>query len=655
MAKIFGYNGPSWLVQASQSSRESDTKALKRLLSPQGRLFMAIHSADCDGTIKFHFPKQRLPTFTQVMLSTVPGMRMARTWPQYEGTFKEEAGSMYGEHTMSKNDGHLHVSVFQYFCYWFAFYAIKGHANAVDAGAVAVGNSGFVGSSMKRAADALHLNRSRSNDKFISAYITLLREFLCEFLPRPVEAWPPHERASSTAVMNPYQVKSSSGLLLYSILLEFWLKDCEEKLPSGDQVSSKAMSRPRWSSSYEPPSEDLLEAIEEMTSYIYTYATSSGQKPAQGVHAWLPVCPVLYGPNELQGHTKSNVLQGPRLLGNFASMASQAYGRQIYRLLYRAFSSWPDQRTIKPLLRLFMCIIAPWQYVAKKSRNTGSSRESAGGLLKKTHVTELAHLVGFDGKQSKQDVAKYTKEWENHVLANLPMYLDLIPLFLKLSISRIGARGEPSVHDVIKIVQVFEQAPALVDLLQDVETSANKCYTSQPRRAEGNHAEIIPWVIDQANDWREFASASKGSGNQTQPRLFSLFSTSGPCAALCGNDIICISASILKPEAQEKLKKCLGSVLPLSSVQNINRHLEPAMVYPHEAENMKLPKNTWQDVKFRGDPLKIPRMTYEVKYLVDFMIYMSEKLNASLGLGRPVETSDAPENVIQEIAQKIRK
>ena len=49
-----------------QSPKDADARALLKLLSPSGILFTAMYNADADGATQFFFPKERLPTHTQV-------------------------------------------------------------------------------------------------------------------------------------------------------------------------------------------------------------------------------------------------------------------------------------------------------------------------------------------------------------------------------------------------------------------------------------------------------------------------------------------------------------------------------------------------------------------------------------------------------------
>ena len=56
-----------------QNGQESDAKALVGLLAPKGQLLRAIHAADLDSLIKFEFPLNRLPTYTQQLLRLEAG------------------------------------------------------------------------------------------------------------------------------------------------------------------------------------------------------------------------------------------------------------------------------------------------------------------------------------------------------------------------------------------------------------------------------------------------------------------------------------------------------------------------------------------------------------------------------------------------------
>lgn len=66
LKRIFGYDGSSWLSTVAKKGDKQEFDALVKLLSPSGKLFSAMRSADAEELIKFKFPLERLPTHTQV-------------------------------------------------------------------------------------------------------------------------------------------------------------------------------------------------------------------------------------------------------------------------------------------------------------------------------------------------------------------------------------------------------------------------------------------------------------------------------------------------------------------------------------------------------------------------------------------------------------
>ena len=695
-SNVSSHQGGSHDVQKLEQKRRKndDAVALRRLLSPQGHLFAAMYNADCDGTIQFHFPKQRLPTITQMLMKG--SHQMLKLWPQYSVlASQEEQPQRGGGMDMHMQDPqHLHVSVFQYFCYWFAFYAINASVSgSSESGSRRGGPSpyGVSGSNLQNFGKRmLHLNssiaatmyssRSSKRSSEVNMYLVVLRDLLHDFLPRPVDASEDEglcrmalngQGAASSSSHRSYQGKSGAGMLLYSILLEFWLKDPNEiwLTQSAASVSSR---RATWGSLYEPPSENILEAVNELTKYVLVYIIRDGNVPAQSGSSWLPVSPVLYEPQDVfakkdapAGHSQKmlDILQGPRSLGVSASIGPQAFSRQLYRMLHRAFSSWPDQRSIKPLLRVFMAVIAPWK-----------SNSSFLEMNSKSHTSKLSSLVKSVGLDSHASGAKrdleYSSAWENHVLSNLPFYLDLVPMFLDLSISRVGTRGETSVNDVMRVMSVFDSSELLVHLLRDVEHHANKCYVSQPRRADGPHAEILPWVVEQTENWKKFAMSDQQHPSRNmadftmdggrKDKLFSMFSTRVPCAASSAHEIQRISAGILKKDAQKSLERSFAKVLPLDAVgmDDTEYTMHGGADYGGDIDFRgvrKISRNTWIDAKFKGDDLKRPRSSYEIAYLVDFMVGISEKINGFLGLDIPYTGKEIPENIIQEALVSLRK
>ena len=100
-----------------QEGQPSDVRALLDLVHPSGPLFSAMRDVDADGTTRFHFPRERLPTHTQLLLCCGAGRAELARWPQYcGGTLVADAAGRPS----------IHMGVTHYFLAWFAFYAFRG-------------------------------------------------------------------------------------------------------------------------------------------------------------------------------------------------------------------------------------------------------------------------------------------------------------------------------------------------------------------------------------------------------------------------------------------------------------------------------------------------------------------------------------------------
>lgn len=718
-------------------SASNDVLALRRLFAPKGRLFMAMYNADCDGTIKYHFPMQRLPGMSQMLLRS--GHPLLRCWPQYAGQAlildsRGAAGAgqegLYGPHSPGHGQQtHVHVSVFQYFFYWFAFYANSSlSSESREYGSSAMHTFGKrMLHPLSRSVQGSYSSGGLHNKK--SMYLVLLRDLLHEFMPRPIDTREEEGLAGLKSSKNPlvssYQDRPGTGMLMYSILIEFWLKDAYEPwLRDGKGKGASAS----WGASYDPPVENLLDAIEELTKYVMVYQMGDGNVPAQGSTSWLAASPVLYEPADMMmgggggssgqdssqsadegaggwggrgGGTgtssahgygngarfgasssavKSIALQGPRSLGASASIGPQAYARQLYRMMHRALSLWPDQRSIKPFLRVFMVVLEPWRVGNVASKGGDAGRSS-------TYLSDLVKSVGLDGSHGSsrsRKVTEYGQEWEHHVLAHLPFYLDLVPMFLELSVSRVAARGETSVQDLVKVLKVFERSPTLVQLLQDVERDANRCYQSEPRRAEGPFAEMLPWVIDQAENWRRFSrnagdredggsslgglgglgaqmtrssSRSRMSAERRTPSepLFLAFSPGSSQVSRNRHDILSISAGILKPSSLKALQMSFDKVLPKYEGASEAEQWSDHDMDVKTGTVRKINKSTWCDAKFKGTELSKPKTSNEIAGLVNLMVFMSERINALLTLDVPVASDEIPETLVSQWLYDLRR
>lgn len=134
-----------------QDGKEQDMTALLSLLSPRGALFQAMRGADVDGATRFLFPRERLPTHTQMLLATAAGRAELLRWPQYESGLVTDAAGRIS----------VHMGVTQYFLAWFSFYVLRGGEadSRVYGGAGPDGGGGAAGSDRALAGSVRQVRR----------------------------------------------------------------------------------------------------------------------------------------------------------------------------------------------------------------------------------------------------------------------------------------------------------------------------------------------------------------------------------------------------------------------------------------------------------------------------------------------------------------
>ncbi|KAL4451949.1 hypothetical protein ABPG75_007611 [Micractinium tetrahymenae] len=659
LKRLFGYDGTSWLNLVAQSPKEADARALLKLLSPTGALFTAMYSADADGSTQFFFPRERLPTHTQMLLAAPAGRAELERWPQYaRGAIVADASGRC----------HVKLGVFQFFLFWFAFYVIKGDGGAGVDSQLRPQSAGLT-SSVRKAAGALHLTRGRESEAWRHPYLAALRQLLLDLLPRPSTA---AQLSSTAAPATPgaspfFRTPASSakrqadtgtrGATFFSVLLEFWVTDGDEPVPvaaaaGATTPAAQPPGAPFWGTTYEPPSEDLLEALTELVKYATVADSGSKRQPAQASTSWLPATQLhTLLPPALAAQRSGGaagavapavpaIPAGPARLGAAAQPQAQAFARRLYRFFRRALTLWPEQRSIKPLLRCLLAYLAPWRAAgAAPLLLPGAAAAAPGHSALASHltaqVTDLVHRVHWADNSKSDGSGSYGPQWEAHVLSNLPFYLTLLPLFLEASVARVEVRGESAAQDLVAVLGVLEGAPELRELLQRVEREFNKYAASQPRRADGAYAELLPWLLEQAQDW-EVAATANCVGDTPLVRAtpgFTLFSTAEGGAAYVARDLLDISSHIFKPEVQRRLRQCLETSLPLAALPaaaaEAGRAAEEAR---YDEAVPRLPKSTWRDVQYRGDPLLRPIASFEIGLLVRLLVALSLRLNAALGL-----------------------
>jgi hypothetical protein len=145
-------------------------------------------------------------------------------------------------------------------------------------------------------------------------------------------------------------------------------------------------------------------------------ADSGKKQPAQASAPWLPMAqlhtllPPALAAQRGGGSAAAvpAILAGPSRLGAAAQPAAQAFSRRLYRFFRRALTLWPEQRSIKPLLRCLLAFLAPWRTSgAAPMLLPGTSASAPGHSHLASHltaqVTDLVHRVHWADGGNKGD------------------------------------------------------------------------------------------------------------------------------------------------------------------------------------------------------------------------------------------------------------
>ncbi|GLC41058.1 hypothetical protein PLESTB_000948000 [Pleodorina starrii] len=335
-----------------------------------------------------------------------------------------------------------------------------------------------------------------------------------------------------------------------------------------------------------------------------------------------------------------------------------------------------------------------------------SAAAAAAGMVEAT-AAKLHLGGGSGGRDRDRDLAgatsrellsqyKYTPAWRGHVLAHLPFYLVLLPQFASLSLSRLKYRPDVALRDLDRVLAVLAAAgPELLRELRVAEAAYNDflrpASAGGRRRSEGEYGEMVPWWLEQAQDWEAAAAAGSPPQNPMQLELAGRLFTTDPAGAAYTTCLLLRNAEMLgRPELVAALRQSACAVLPLESIlpaaateaeqggagegaagtlvgADVRRFPKAGRWSSHwstlvqQEPRLTDPRRLWAHM-YRGrghDPLYRPIASNEVACLVRPLVLASNCINAALGLDAPYrpgeEQDDPPEHLGQQALLWARK
>jgi hypothetical protein len=344
---------------------------LLALLVPSGALLAAAAAADHLALIRFAFPSERLPDWLRLALASSSSTDLVSP------LLAPRVGS------------DLHLSVFEYYLFWFAYYPVS----ATSPSAAAPSPSNPARSRLESWVSTLATTaiRKSSHKPETSLYLKLLYAYLREFVPTPLRQpsasllhWTPNDGTDAA------QSFARAEFLLHTFV-QFWLVgDDFSPLPvqAASAIKLRLPSRVRSDLTDRPPSPGLGDAVKLLVMYLNCFDGCGLVDASEGM-------PVSNGICTMQAGFWNPLIQRP-----------------LYRFVLRTFLFCPIGTVIKNATQAFSVWLAymePWK------------------------VTQL-ELDGYDkngeAKETQNCQLLYNLSWKTYVLSNYLFYSSMVLHFL---------------------------------------------------------------------------------------------------------------------------------------------------------------------------------------------------------------------------------
>ncbi|XP_051183740.1 uncharacterized protein [Lolium perenne] len=584
---------------------------LLNLLAPSGPLLAAAAAADRLALIRFVFPSERLPYWLRVALAEDPSPGLPLASPLLAARVGSD----------------LHLSVFEYYLFWFAYYPVSSADPAASASA----------------SNPTHKSRSRieswvstlaptptaagthkpGNKPEPCLYLKLLYAYLRDFVPTAAST-PPPRRPSGTLLQRTASEQTAAEAdpfaraeFFLHTLIQFWLVgDDFSPLPvqTYRAFGLKLPSRARAQLSDQPPSPGLGDAVKLLIMYLNCCCARS-PPPADA---------------------RMVVSSGSQV--GFWNPLIQ---RPMYRFVLRAFLFCPIGAVVKNATQVFSVWLAymePWKLTQEELDEYDVS------LMNNRTETKQAGVP-------KKEKLMYTLAWKNYVLSNYLFYSSMVVHFLGFAHKFIHSDVSSVLLMILKVLEVLSSSSELADLLYKVDVA----YHSRPSCSSESDdvVKFVPSIREQLKDWEDGLTETDADGSflhenrNSDLRLFS----SGEDGAYHLLQLLLIRAELEIQRLPGDTSSALQSLdLIKSRMKKIfqgriegahhkNTSLdESQQQHPGRGEiftpkHPVLGRSKFSEVKYRGDWMKRPISETEVAWLARILIRVSDWLNDALRLG----------------------
>jgi sphingomyelin phosphodiesterase 4 len=354
-----------------------------------GPLLAAAAAADRLALIRFVFPSERLPDWLRLALASPAPAHPAS--PLLSARVASE----------------LHLSVFEYYLFWFAYYPVSSASPA--AASASTSNPGLRSRSRLESwvsTLATTATRKPGHKPQSSLYLKLLYAYLTDFVPARtplgrvvVGAGTLLHRAANDGVVDAAESFARAQFLLHT-LVQFWLVgDDFSSLPvqACHALGLRLPSRARAELSERPPSPGLGDAVKLLVMYLNhcdgrALVDGDSRVPSEGFPVW-------NGALDTQVAFWNPLIQRP-----------------LYRFVLRTFLFCPIGAAIKNAMQVFSVWLAymePWKVTQQELDGYGKQQ-----------------MQTVEEQELQKPNMVYSSSWKTYVLSNYLFYSSMVVHFL---------------------------------------------------------------------------------------------------------------------------------------------------------------------------------------------------------------------------------
>eukprot|EP01025_Chloroclados_australasicus_P018401 TRINITY_DN19617_c0_g1_i9.p1 TRINITY_DN19617_c0_g1~~TRINITY_DN19617_c0_g1_i9.p1 ORF type:complete len:597 (-),score=62.85 TRINITY_DN19617_c0_g1_i9:698-2488(-) len=534
---------------------------------------------------------------------------------------------------------YVHVTPLGYFLFCLAQYAVKSRKQQ----SLYRGDQSALRSALKALENVTQYVTDFGQDHN-KLYLQILQSYLQLILPL-------NNEGIVLKVPMSQQLRQDCAVLMVSTFVEHWLTDENEppllikKQPPTKQQMQQSHLRFQPFQQYNALSSELAPTIQLFFSHIL-----KGLEVKHG-QFYVPDIPTTLA------HSRQGVRGGSsqlfKWLQNFGANSVQSLNKRLYRVLRRAICACAKEGTTvphRPALQLYCAFISPW-------RNS--------------YVVEEDSYVG------------YTPFWRKHVCANLPFYLNLLPLFMHVIAVRLGPAMRKEMVEDLDLLMESVLDERLLTELRMLERELRKHLKGELFGGDDPLLqELVPWVARQTVEWEKYAlSDADGSYNSKDLMIqFTCFDERSEDGVQLGCTHV---ARWMVGQMEESSGHHTEVVIKMRQVFQIQGHqvdweisgnentahkpavrvskstgIGPGIKQGYIGDDSEIKLRYQQrpfSVLYQGDVLLRPIATYEFSMLVYPLVRLSQWANEKLELDRPYDPIEVPEDYLKMITHYLRK